>query len=158
MYACNFNTDSFLAATLFIKRLIQNDDNMFNLIYTCKNDPTLTLNLHLILEAMNTKKQLEDKLGYKDRNILSLHIILTTAIAAAIRHGIINTIRDYPKLPVIPDYIPSHFAGQGIVQYFEELDTNIHLYGQKALTTKKPTRYHPYQCTNIRQCSKCRRL
>ena len=149
MYACNFNTDSFLAATLFIERLIQNDDNVFNLIDTCKNDPTLTLDLHLILEAMNTEKQLEDKLGYKDCNVLSLHIILTTAITAAIRHGIINTIRDSPKLPVISDYIPSHFAGQGIVQYFKEHDTNIHSYGQKAPIIKKPSRYHPYQCTNI---------
>ena len=158
MYACNFNTDSFLFATLFIERLIQNDDNVFNLIDTCKNDPTLTLDLHLILEAANTEKQLEDKLGYKDRNVLSLHIILTTAIAAAIRHGIINTIRDSLELPVVPDYIPSHFEGKGIVQYFEEHNTNIHSYGMKAPTSRKLNRYHPYQHTNLRKCSKCQRL
>ena len=158
MYTCNFNTDYFLATTLFIKRLVQNNNNVFNLINTCKNDPTLTLDLHLILEAINTEKQLEDKLRCKDRNVLSLHIILTTAIAAAIQHGIINTIRDSPKLPVIPDYIPSHFPGQGIVQYFEEHDTKIHSYGQKAPVTKKPVHYHPYQRTNIHRCSKCKRL
>ena len=158
MYTCNFNTDSFLAATLFIEHLIQNDDNVFNLINTCKNNPTLTLDLHLILEAANTEKQLEDKLGYKDRNVLSLHIIFTTTIAAAIRHGIINTIRDSPKLPVIPNYIPSHFVGKGIVQYFKDHDTNIHSYGTKAPTSRKLNRYHPYQRTNIRRCSKCKRL
>ena len=84
MYACNFNTNSFLATTLFIERLIQNDDNVFNLIDACRNDSTLTLDLHLILEAANTEKKLEDKLRYKDRNVLSLHIILTTTIAAVI--------------------------------------------------------------------------
>ena len=152
MYTSNFNTESFLATSLFIEHLIQNEDKVFNLIDTCKNDPTLTLDLHLILEAVTTEKQLEDKLGYKDRNVVSLHIILTTAIAAAIRHGIINTIRDSPELPVVPDYIPSHFPGQGIVQYFKEHDTNIHSYRQKAPTTKKPVRYHPYQHTTIRRC------
>ena len=158
MYACNFNTDSFLTATLFIEHLIQNEDNIFNLIDICKNDSTLTLDLDLILEAVNTEKQLEDKLGYKDTNVLSLHIILTTTIAAAIRHGIINTIRDSPELLVVPDYIPSHFAGQGIIQYFKEHNTNIHSYRKKAPVTKKPIRYHPYLCTNIHRCSKCKRL
>ena len=158
MYACNFNTDSFLAASLFIERLIQHEDNVFNLINICKNDPTLTLDLHLILEAANTEKKLEDKLGYKDRNVLSLHIILTTAIAAAIRHGIIHTIRDSPELPVVPDYIPSHFVGKGIVHYFKEQDSVIHQYGEKAPAPRKFNRYHPYQRHNLHRCSKCKRL
>ena len=55
MYACNFNTNSFLSATLFIECLVQNNDNVFNLIDTCKNDPTLTLDLHLISET--TRRQ-----------------------------------------------------------------------------------------------------
>ena len=79
-------------------------------------------------------------------------------MAAAIQHGIINTIRDSPELPVVPNYIPSHFAGQGIIEYFEEHNTNIHLYGQKNPTIRKPTHHHPYQHTTIRQCSKCKRL
>ena len=158
MYACNFNTDSFLAASLFIERLIQHEDNVFNLIDACKNDPTLTLNLHLIIEAADTEKKLEDKLGYKDRNVLSLHIILTTAIAAAIRHGIIHTIRDSPELPIVPEYIPSHFVGKGIIQYFEEQDATIHQYGWKAPTTRKLNHYHPFQRNNLHRCSKCKRL
>ncbi|KIJ91212.1 hypothetical protein K443DRAFT_14593 [Laccaria amethystina LaAM-08-1] len=119
MYASIFNTESFVAATLFIERLLQNEDHVFNIIDQCQNDPTLSLDLQLILEAAATEKQLEDKLGYKDNNVLRLHTIVITAIAAAIQHGILNTIRDSKKLPVVPDYIPSHFAGQGIVQYFE---------------------------------------
>ena len=158
MYACNFNSDSFLAASLFIERLIQHEDNVFNLIDICKNDPTLTLDLHLILEAADTEKKLEDKLRYKDRNVLSLHIILTTAITAAIRHGIIHTIRDSPLLPVVPDYIPSHFVGKGIVHYLKEQDSVIHQYGEKAPTSRKLNRFHPYQRHNLHQCSKCRRL
>ncbi|KIK07707.1 hypothetical protein K443DRAFT_2239 [Laccaria amethystina LaAM-08-1] len=106
MYAPIFNTESFVAATLFIERLLQNEDHVFNIIDQCQNDPTLSLDLQLILEATATEKHLEDKLGYKDRNVLSLHTIVTTAIAAAIRHGILNTIRDSKKLPVVPNYIP----------------------------------------------------
>jgi hypothetical protein len=131
MYASLFNSESFLAATLFIERLVQNEDHVFNIIDQCQNDPTLSLDLHIILEAIATEKRLEGKLGYKDGNVLSLHTIVTTTITAAIQHGIINTIRDCDKLPVIPDYIPSHFTGQGIIQYFEKFDAEIHTYGKK---------------------------
>jgi hypothetical protein len=143
MYASTFNTDSFVAATLFIERLLQNEDHVFNLIDHCQNDSTLSLDLQLILEAAATEKQLEDKLGYKDNNVLRLHTIVITAIAAAIRHGILNTIRDSKKLPVVPDYIPSHFAGQGIVQYFEKFDAEIHAYGKKFPTSPRITSFTP---------------
>ncbi|KIJ93716.1 hypothetical protein K443DRAFT_12673 [Laccaria amethystina LaAM-08-1] len=106
MYASTFNTESFVTATFFIERLIQNEDHVFNIIDQCQNDSTLSLDLQLILETAITEKQLEDKLGYKDDNVLHLHTILVTAIAAAIQHGILNTIRDSKKLPVVPDYIP----------------------------------------------------
>jgi hypothetical protein len=147
---------SFVAATLFIERLLQNEDHVFNIIDQCQNDPTLSLDLQLILEAATTEKQLEDKLGYKDDNVLRLHTIVVTAIAAAIRHGILNTIRDSKKLPVVPDYIPSHFAGQGIVQYFEKFDAQIHAYGKKFPTSPRITAYHPYRRTPTPRCSKCK--
>ncbi|KIJ91234.1 hypothetical protein K443DRAFT_14558 [Laccaria amethystina LaAM-08-1] len=158
MYASIFNTESFVATTLFIERLLQNEDHVFNLIDHCQNDSTLSLDLQLILEAATTEKHLEDKLGYKDSNVLSLHTIVTTAIAAAIQHGILNTIRDSQKLPVVPDYIPSHFAGQGIVQYFEQFDAQIHSYGKKAPTSSRTTAYHPYRRTPTPRCSKCKKL
>jgi hypothetical protein len=158
MYASIFNTESFVAATLFIERLFQNENHVFNLIDHCQNDPTLSLDLQLILEAAATEKQLEDKLGYKDDNVLRLHTIVITAIAAAIQHGILNTIRDSKKLPVVPDYIPSHFAGQGIVQYFEQFDAQIHNYGKKFPTSPRITAYHPYRRTPTPRCSKCKKL
>jgi hypothetical protein len=130
---------------------------IFNIIDQCQNDPTLSLDLHLILEAITTEKHLEGKLGYKDDNVLSLHAIVTTAIAATIRHGILNTIQDSNKLPVVPDYISSHFAGQGIVQYFEQFDAEIHTYGKKFPTSSHITAYHN-QHTPTRRCSKCKRL
>jgi hypothetical protein len=157
MYASIFNTDSFVSATLFIERLLQNEDHVFNLIDQCQNDSTLSLDLHLTLEAIKTEKNLEDKLGYKDDNVLSLHTIVITAIAAAIQHGIINTIRDCDKLPVVPDYIPSHFAGSGILRYFEQFDTQIHSYGKKAPPSSHTALYHPYQRIPIRRCSKCKK-
>jgi hypothetical protein len=153
MYASIFNTESFIAATLFIERLLQNEDHIFNIIDQCQNDSTLSLDLHLILEAIKTEKNLEDKLGYKDNNVLSLHTIVITAIAAAIQHGIINTIRDCDKLPVVPDYIPSHFAGSGILRYFEQFDTQIHSYGKKAPPSSHTASYHPYQRIPIRRWS-----
>ncbi|EDR08345.1 uncharacterized protein LACBIDRAFT_326716 [Laccaria bicolor S238N-H82] len=135
MYTSLFNSESFLTTTLFIERLIQEEKHIYALIDTCQNDSTLSLHLHLILEAVATEKHLEGKLGYKDENVLSLHTMVITAIAAAIRHGILNTIRDCDKLPAVPDYIPSHFAGQGIIQYFKKFDAEIHTYGKKFLTS-----------------------
>ena len=79
-----FNKDSFIVASLFIEHLIQNEENIYNLTDICQTNPTLTLDLHLISEAIATKKQLEEKVWYKDRNVLNLHIILTTPITATI--------------------------------------------------------------------------
>ncbi|KIJ93689.1 hypothetical protein K443DRAFT_12680 [Laccaria amethystina LaAM-08-1] len=138
MYASIFNTESFVATTLFIEHLLQNEDHIFNIIDQCQNNPTLSFNLQLILEAAITEKQLEGKLGYKDDNVLRLHTIV--------------------KLPVVPDYIPSHFAGQGIVQYFEKFDAEIHAYGKKFPTSPRITAYHPYQRTPTLRCSKCKKL
>ncbi|EDR05920.1 uncharacterized protein LACBIDRAFT_329430 [Laccaria bicolor S238N-H82] len=158
MYASLFNSEAFLAATLFFERLIQKEEHVCTLIKTCQDDPTLSLDLHLILEAVATEKRLESKLGYKDENVLSLHHMVTTAIAAAIRHGILNTIRDCDKLPAIPDYIPSHFAGRGIIQYFEKFDAEIHSYGKKFPTSPRITAYHPYRRTPTPRCSKCKKM
>ncbi|EDR10896.1 uncharacterized protein LACBIDRAFT_324888 [Laccaria bicolor S238N-H82] len=158
MYASLFNSESFLAATLFIECLVQKEEHICTLIKTCQDNSTLSLHLHLILEAIATEKRLESKLGYKDENILSLHHMVTTTIAAAIRHGILNTIRDCDKLPTVPDYIPSHFAGQGIIQYFEKFDAEIHTYRKKFPTSPRITTYHPYRHTPTRHCLKCKRL
>ncbi|EDR13215.1 uncharacterized protein LACBIDRAFT_322715 [Laccaria bicolor S238N-H82] len=158
MYTSLFNSESFLAATLFIECLVQKEEHICTLIKTCHDDPTLSLDLHLILEAIATEKHLKGKLGYKDESVLSLHHMVTTAIAAAIRHGILNTIRDCDKLPAVPDYIPSHFAGRGIIQYFEKFDAEIHAYGKKFPTSTCITAHHPYRRTPTPRCSKCKRL
>jgi len=58
-----FNSASFQYTLTFIERLLQKEDNVFNLIDLCHNDPTLSLNLHIILEAIEMEKLLEDSLG-----------------------------------------------------------------------------------------------
>lgn len=145
-----FNKDSFIVASLFIEHLIQNEENIYNLTDICQTNPTLTLDLHLISEAIATKKQLEEKVWYKDRNVLNLHIILTTPITATIWHGIMNTMRD-------SDLLPPHFPGQGIMHYFEKFDTHIHSHRKKGPVIHKFT-HHPYQYNSICCCSKCKRL
>ncbi|EDR02941.1 uncharacterized protein LACBIDRAFT_331957 [Laccaria bicolor S238N-H82] len=138
MYTSLFNSESFLAATLFIERLVQKEEHVCTLIKTCQDNPTLSLDLHLILEAVATEKHLEGKLGYKDENVLSLHHMVTTAIAAAIR--------------------PSSPLSLTISQYFEKFDGKIHAYGKKFPTSPHITAYHPYRCSPTPRCSKCKRL
>jgi len=56
----------------------------FNLVDLCHDDPTLSLDLHIILEAIEMKKLLKDSLGCGDDATLNLHTIITVSIAAAI--------------------------------------------------------------------------
>jgi len=87
-----FNSTSFQYALTFIEHLLQKEDNVFNLTDLCHDDPTLSLDLHIILEAIETEKLLEDSLGCGDDATLNLHTIITTSIAAAIRYGILDVI------------------------------------------------------------------
>jgi len=158
-----FNSASFQYALTFIERLLQKEDNVFNLIDLCHDDPTLDLNLHVILEAIETEKLLEDSLGCGNDATLNLHTIVTTSIAAAICHGILDVIRDSDKF-FVPDFICTCFAGRGIINYFKKFSTHIHSYGTGG---KCPT-YQPYlrrrpsssdSSTSPvhRHCSKCKK-
>ena len=121
-----FNSASFQYALTFIERLLQKEENVFNLIDLCHDDPTLSLDLHIILEAIETEKLLEDSLGCGDDATLNLHTIITTSIAAAIRHGILDIIRDSEKF-LVPDFIRTRFAGRGIINYFKTLVGAIYI-------------------------------
>jgi len=134
-----FNSTSFQYALTFIERLLQKEDNVFNVIDLCHDDPTLSLNLHIILEAIKTEKLLDDSLGCGNDATLNLHTIVTTSIATAICHGILDVIRDSEK-SFVPDFICTHFAGQGIINYFKKFNTHIHSYRTGG---KYPT-YQPY--------------
>jgi len=134
-----FNSTSFQYALTFIECLLQKEDNVFNLIDLCHDDPTLSLDLHVILEAIEMEKLLEDSLGCGNDATLNLHTIITTSIAAAIRHGILDVIRDSDKF-FIPDFIRTRFAGRGIINYFKKFNAHIHSYGAGG---RCPT-YHPY--------------
>ena len=101
-----FNSTSFQYTLTFIEHLLQKEDNVFNLIDLCRGDPTLSLNLHIILEAIKMEKLLEDSLGCGDDATLNLHTIVTTSIAAAIHHGILDVIRDSERF-----FIHTRFAG-----------------------------------------------
>jgi len=158
-----FNSASFQYTLTFIERLLQKKDNVFNLIDLCRGDPTLSLDLHIILEAIEMEKLLEDSLGCGNDATLNLHTIITTSIAAAIHHGILDVIRDSEKF-FIPDFIHTCFAGQGIINYFKKFSTHIHSYGTGG---KCPT-YQPYlKCCpsssdpstspSCGRCSKCKR-
>jgi len=158
-----FNSASFQYALTFIKHLLQKEDNIFNLIDLCHNDPTLSLDLHIILEAIETEKLLEDDLGCNNNATLNLHTIVTTSIAAAIHHGILDVIRDSKKF-FVPDFIHTCFAGRGIINYFKKFNAHIHSYGTGG---KCPT-YQPYpKCRPSSSdsstspphgcCSKCKR-
>jgi len=105
-----FNSASFQYTLIFIERLLQKEDSVFDLIDLCHSDPTLSLDLHIILEAIETEKLLEDSLGCDNDATLNLHTIVTTSIAAAIRHGILDVIRDSDKFSA-PDFIHTRFAG-----------------------------------------------
>jgi len=114
---------------------------VFNLIDLCHNDPTLSLDLHIILEAIEMEKLLEDSLGCNNDATLNLnlHTIVTTSIAAAICHGILDVIRDSEKF-FVPNFICTCFAGQGIISYFKKFNAQIHSYGTGG---RCPT-YQPY--------------
>jgi len=75
-----FNSTSFQYTLTFIKRLLQKEENIFNLIDLCHNDPTLNLNLHVILEAIKTEKLLEDSLVCNNDTTLNPHSIITTSV------------------------------------------------------------------------------
>jgi len=134
-----FNSASFQYTLTFIERLLQKEDNVFSLISLCRGDPTLSLDLHIILEAIEMEKLLEDSLGCGNDATLNLHTIVTTSIAAAIRHGILDVIRDSEKF-FVPDFIHTRFAGRGIINYFKKFNAHIHSYGTGG---KCPT-YQPY--------------
>jgi len=110
MSSALFNSASFRYTLTFIERLLQKEDNVFNLVDLCHNNPTLSLNLHIILEAIEMEKLLEDSLGCGNDATLNLHTIVTTSITAAIRHGILDVIRDSDKF-LVPDFIYTRFAG-----------------------------------------------
>ena len=134
-----FNSASFQYALTFIEHLLQKEDNVFNLIDLCHDDPTLSLDLHVILEAIKTEKLLKDSLGCSNDAMLNLHTIITTSIAAAIRHGILDVIRDSNKF-FVPNFIRTRFAGRGIINYFKKFNAHIHSYRTGG---RCPT-YHPY--------------
>jgi len=109
------------------------------------------------------EKLLEDSLGCNNDATLNLHTIITTSIAAAIRHGILDVIRDSDKF-FVPDFIHTRFAGRGIINYFKKFSAHIHSYGTGG---KCPT-YQPYpKCrpsssdsstSPVRgHCSKCKK-
>jgi len=158
-----FNSASFQYTLTFIERLLQKEDNIFNLVVLCHGDPTLSLDLHIILEAIEMEKLLEDSLGCGNDATLNLHTIVTTSIAAAIRHGILDVIRDSEKF-FVPDFIHTRFAGRGIVNYFKKFNAHIHSYGTGG---RCPT-YQPYpkSCPSSSdsstspicgRCSKCKK-
>jgi len=158
-----FNSASFQYALTFIERLLQKEDNFFNLIDLCHDDPTLTLNLHVILEAVETEKLLEDSLGCGNDATLNLHTIVTTSIAAAIQHGILDVIRDSKKF-FIPDFIHTCFAGRGIINYFKKFNVQIHSYrtGGRCPTYQPYPKCHPSSSNSLTSsphyhCSKCRK-
>ena len=113
-----FDSASFSITLLFVEKIFNEEKYIHTLVSECKNDPTLTLNLQIILEAKQLELQLMTKEKYWDPNTSSANIILKTAIAAAIRHGILNIIKDSGKLPLIPTNITNYqFAGRGIINY-----------------------------------------
>ena len=113
-----FNYASFSIALLFVEKIFNEEKYICTLVSECKNDPTLTLNLQIILEAKQLELQLTTKEKYWDPNTSSTHTILKTAIAAAIQHGILNIIKKSRRLPLIPTGITSHqFTGRGIINY-----------------------------------------
>jgi len=151
-----FNSASFRYTLTFIERLLQKEDNVFDLIDLCHDDPTLSLNLHIILEAIEMEKLLEDSLGCNNDATLNLHTIITTSIA--------DVIRDSDKF-FVPDFIHTRFAGRGIINYFKKFSAHIHSYGTGG---KCPT-YQPYpkrrpsssdsSTSPVRgRCSKCKKV
>ena len=155
-----FDSASFTTALLFIEKIFNEAKYNHALVSECTNDPTLTLNLQIILEAKQLELQLMAKEKYWDLNTSSANTILKTAIAAAIRHGILNVIKESGKLPLIPTDITIHrFAGCGIINYLRHYPSKIEEYLPKFISFDyKP---HPYPTKSrfaCRRCSKCKKM
>ena len=78
-----FQTTAFITATIYIWNLFKDEDCVFNLINHFQNDPTLFLDVQLILEAIANEKWLEELTGYT-KPTTSNYVIVAIAIAAAI--------------------------------------------------------------------------
>ena len=124
-----FNSASFTTATIYLRNLLREEEHIITLIDLCQNDPTLALDLQLILESVANEKRLEEIAGYT-KPVFSMYNITITAITAAIHHGILDAIRNLGSLPLIPDATPTRFTGRGIVDYFHYYDLTIHTYGK----------------------------
>jgi len=147
----SFNSASFTTTTIYLHNLLREEEHIIALINHCQDDPTLILDLQLILESIANKKRLEETAGYT-KPVFSMYNITITAIAAAIRHGILDAIRNSGKLPLIPVDTPTCFAGRGIINYFHYYDLTIHTYGRARA-------YHIEQQPHwpIQRCSKCKK-
>jgi len=148
-----FNSTSFTTTTIYLRNLLGEEEQIITLIDLCQNDPTLILDLQLILEAVANKKRLEEIARYT-KPVFSRYNIMITAITTAIHHGILDAIRNLGKLPLIPNTTPTHFAGQGIIDYFHYYDLTIHTYGRAhAFHIKQQP--HPC-CQPVHCCSECK--
>ena len=155
-----FDSASFSTTLLFVEKIFNKEKYIRALVSECKNDPTLTLNLQIILEAKQLELQLTTKEKYWDPNMSSANTILKTAIAAAIRHGILNVIKESGKLPLIPTNITNHqFTRRGIINYLRHYPSKIEEYLPKFVSFDwKP---HPYPTKSRfarRRCSKCKKM
>ena len=150
----SFNSASFTTATIYFRNLLREEEHIITLIDLCQNDPTLTLDLQLILESVANEKRLEEIAGYT-KPVFSMYNITITAIAAAICHGILDAIRNSGKLPLIPVDTPTRFAGRGIVDYFHYYDLTFHTYGRsRAYHIEQQLRPQPRP---VQRCSKCKK-
>ena len=105
-----FNSASFTTATIYLCNLLREEEHIITLIDLCQNDPTLALDLQLILESVANEKRLKEIARYT-KPIFSMYNITITTIATAIRHGILDAIRNSRSLPLIPDATPTCFTG-----------------------------------------------
>ena len=155
-----FDSASFSTALLFIEKIFNEEKYMHTLVSECKNDPTLTLDLQIILEAKQLELQLTTREKYWVPNTSSANTILKTAIAAAIQHGILNIIKESRKLPLIPTSITNHqFTGRGIINYLRHYPSKIEEYLPKFISFNwkphpYPTKSHFTHC----RCSKCKKM
>jgi len=80
MPSSQFQTDAFSSAINYIRELFKNYQNISNLVDICYPDPTLSLNLILITEAIANKKNLTENLGYQQATFSS-SLIIAAAIS-----------------------------------------------------------------------------
>ena len=88
-----FNSASFTTATIYLHNLFREEEHIITLIDLCQNDPTLVLDLQLILEAVANEKRLEEITRYT-KIVFSMYIITITTITAAIHHSILDAVRN----------------------------------------------------------------